>query len=214
MGSLVNLVGKKNNYLSVISFDSKKNGRLYWLCKCDCGNEKVVSGKNFVAGSVKSCGCFHKKQTSIASIKHGKSRSKIYAAWVAIINRCYNKKYYAFHRYGGRGIFMCDKWRLSFESFYIDMGDPPTVNHSIDRIDNNKGYYKENCRWATKKQQALNTSVVKIQVLDGVEMGKREASIKIGIGIKCFDNNIKKGLNCQEISFLSKINKTKLYEKI
>lgn len=93
--------------------------------------------------------------------KHGHSKrgrwSKIYRAWADIIQRCTNSNNKQWKNYGGRGIIICDRWLYSFTNFLKDMGKPPGSEYSIDRIDNNKGYYKENCQWATPKQQARNT---------------------------------------------------------
>ena len=82
--------------------------------------------------------------------------SSTYNSWTCMKQRCHNKNYPEYHYYGGRGIFVCERWRNSFINFLIDMGESPGKSYSIDRIDNNKGYYKLNCRWADKKTQALN----------------------------------------------------------
>lgn len=84
-------------------------------------------------------------------------RVKVYRAWAGMIQRCTNKNYHHYDCYGGRGIKVCDRWMESFENFLEDMGEPPTLRHSIDRIDNDKGYCKGNCRWATSKQRLRNT---------------------------------------------------------
>ena len=88
--------------------------------------------------------------------KHGMYKTKVYRAWQAIRQRCENSKEARFHRYGGRGISVCDRWQ-EFDNFYADMGDPPK-GASIDRIDTNGNYEPTNCRWATPKQQSNNTS--------------------------------------------------------
>lgn len=90
------------------------------------------------------------------NLTHGLSNTPEYRTWTAVITRCYNKNFIKYKNYGGRGIVMCDRWRSSFENFIEDMGPKPTPEHSLDRLDNNKGYYKDNCRWATPKEQSRN----------------------------------------------------------
>ena len=120
------------------------------LCKCSCGNESIVLLSNLRIGKTKSCGCLRK----IGIYKHGMINTKIYLIWNAMKQRCFNKKHPAYKKYGGRGITVCKSW-LQFENFYKDIGEKPE-KLSLDRLDNNKGYSKENCRWATSKQQNNN----------------------------------------------------------
>jgi len=126
----------------------------YWLCQCDCGQQKVIIYSALVKGNSKSCGCLRKDAPN-AHRTHGMGNTNLYHQWANMIQRCTNENHRDYHKYGGRGITVCDQWLNSFESFYADMGDKPPYL-SLDRINNDEGYYKENCRWATRQEQQLN----------------------------------------------------------
>lgn len=153
-------VGDVFGHLTLVSHF--KNTR--WNCKCICGNTVVVQQSKLLKGNNKSCGCkqFTSTRLGDAARTHGRANSRIggykdrtYGIWQAMRQRCSNPKHICYHRYGGRGIKVCDRWNDSFEAFVEDMGNAKD-RLTIDRIDNDKGYYKENCRWATYKQQAQN----------------------------------------------------------
>lgn len=88
--------------------------------------------------------------------KHGMHGTKVYNAWREMKKRCYQKTYQHYDRYGARGITVCEEWREDFLAFYKDMGEPPTQEHQLDRIDNNGNYNKKNCRWVTRQENCRN----------------------------------------------------------
>lgn len=134
-----------------------KVGRNKWgawksLYVCDCGNEKIAYRLHVKSGHTRSCGClFHCAGGKILGIK-----STEYITWWSMIDRCHNPNNKNYKRYGGRGIFVCEEWRTNSIQFLEDMGRKPEKGLSLDRIDNNKGYSKNNCRWASDKVQANN----------------------------------------------------------
>lgn len=133
----------------------KRGKELVWECKCACGATTHVQANNLRSKNTVSCGCFHqdvrrlRRQTEVGCI------SREYSTWKSIKTRCYNTKIRSYKDYGGRGITVCDRWRNSFKCFFQDMGRRP-AGMTIDRKNNELGYFKENCRWATPKQQANN----------------------------------------------------------
>lgn len=126
------------------------------FCKCDCGIESIVLLSNLRAGHTTSCGCVQ-RAAGKRNKTHGLAGTPTYRAWQDMIQRCYNPNRKRYPLYGGRGITVCDEWRASFDAFLRDMGETPSPLHSIDRIDNDNGYNADNCRWATRKEQARNT---------------------------------------------------------
>jgi hypothetical protein len=144
--------GDKYGKLTAIKFDHKdKQRKKYWLFKCDCGNEKVIRVSNIKNENTKSCGCLKKRVSTI----HEMIRTRTYRSWASMKQRCLNKNHVRYKNYGGRGIMVCDEW-MEFENFYRDMGERPE-GKTLDRFpDNNGNYCKENCRWATPKEQTEN----------------------------------------------------------
>jgi hypothetical protein len=144
--------------LTVVQRDGTHGKQAMWLCQCSCGNtvQKRISGSNLLNGGTTSCGCVAASNEHRART-HGKSNTRVYSIWHSMKNRCLLPTDPFYHRYGGRGITICEEW-LSFENFYADMGEPPTDQHTLDRKESNGHYTKGNCRWATQKEQQNNRS--------------------------------------------------------
>lgn len=154
---MLRLVGQKFGRLVVVRQAEKDLwGSYRWLCICECGKETTVLGYDLKKNKTRSCGCLHDEgnNTNHGHTKNGKL-SKTYQSWSSMIQRCTNINNTEYKNYGNRGIRVCERW-TKFVNFLADMGEPQTSRHSLDRIDNNKGYNKLNCRWATPKQQARN----------------------------------------------------------
>ncbi len=122
-----------------------------WETVCECGNSYLALNCHLLNGSVSSCGC-----SAIAQVKHGQSNTLLYGIWEQIVERCYREKHGSYHRYGGRGIRVCDRWRHDFAAFAEDIGPRPSPKHTVDRINNNGNYEPGNIRWATRKEQQRN----------------------------------------------------------
>jgi hypothetical protein len=146
----------------------RAHGHVLWRCRCDCGAMTVVRGTALRSRSTLSCGCYQRDVTLARITKHGDVRTPEYQAWRGIIQRCYNPGSSGYHNYGGRGVTMCDAWRHDYPAFLAHIGRKPSPRHSVDRIDNEKGYEPGNVRWATMKEQLTHTRVgLGFKLLDG-----------------------------------------------
>lgn len=165
-GRFQNLTGQRFERLLVIALSCIQTGKpASWLCLCHCGNTKIINGKHLRQGRTKSCGCLVPEISSKINYKDGRSQKTnphkyIYDLWSGIKDRCYNQNEFSYPRYGGRGIFLDDAWRNDFEAFkkYIlsELGERPSIDHSLDRIVNAKSYVVGNIKWSTRNEQNRN----------------------------------------------------------
>lgn len=157
-----------------------------WLCKCKCGNERYVNKFNLIRGKAKSCGC---------RINHGHVGTRTYNSWGAMKKRCLNPNSEVYHNYGGRGIKICQRWIDSFYDFLADMGECPSKNHTLERIDTNGNYEPSNCKWDTYKAQGNNKRNNRFITIDGNTKTLAAWVEEYGVGYSMVFNRIKNGMN-------------------
>jgi hypothetical protein len=172
----VDLTGQRFGRLTAHHYSNANDGRKAWSCVCDCGAQIEVRGEHLRRGKSKSCGCLKKEKMAAGlATTHGMHKSAEFKTWSSMIERCTNPNSPSFERYGRRGITVSDRWLNSFEAFYADMGARPS-GKTLDRRDNNSGYSKENCRWATSQEQMNNVSTNRKALYQGKEYTARELS--------------------------------------
>lgn len=165
-------IGRTYDRWTIVSFSGYIDGRPKFTCLCECGVERLVPLDRLKAGESRSCGCLRisllvaNRKAAIGTpggATHGHTRSgrpsPTYISWTMMLQRCYNPHTAGYHRYGGRGIAVCDSWRHSFESFLSDMGERPEGT-SIDRINSDGNYEPSNCRWADRKTQQRHMKAI------------------------------------------------------
>lgn len=165
MPKILHLEGQRFGRLTVqsLSNEPRKTTHRKWICRCDCGNTTTVISSHLIANHTTSCGCYARALRRTSKLKHGQAggrgksnqRTVEYNCWIAIHQRCQDPNHISFKYYGALGIIVCERWN-TFTTFLTDMKQRPTSKHSIDRINPYGNYEPSNCRWATKKEQAIN----------------------------------------------------------
>lgn len=160
LGTPKDLTDQVFGRLTVLRYAEEKtsSGNYKWVCSCSCGKQTVVNSTGLVQGTTTSCGCYADEVRGKASLIHGMTRTSEYGAWKNAISRCYNPDNKKYHDYGGRGIDVCDEWHqiaeVGFVKFYEDMG--PSNGLTLERVNVNLGYSKENCIWDNRYNQGYN----------------------------------------------------------
>lgn len=169
--------------------DAKHNAR--WLCRCECGVERVVMQQSLTAGRSKSCGCLHREIVANANRTHDGTDTPEYQTWCRMLSRCRNTRDKRFSDYGGRGISVCERW-LCFEAFRDDMGPRPH-RKSLDRIDCNGNYEPHNCRWATASEQQRNRRTTRMIEFNGERHDVTTWAEKLGIPVGTLNARLRRG---------------------
>lgn len=194
----LDLTGRKYGRWTVIRKAESTDGRSWFFCQCECGTERNVRGQRLINGGSQSCGCGQKEAVKKCKQRHGESFTKLHSVWCAIKTRCYNSENPNYKRYGARGIRVCKEWMESYEEFAKFVGQPPTAQHSLERIDNNGNYEPGNVRWATKKEQARNRRTNRIVDINGERHCLAEWLEEKGLHKSTFEGRIRRGWNEQD----------------
>jgi hypothetical protein len=194
---LKDIAGMRFGRLVVQSLDRERTtaakGTAYWTCACDCGGHTVACGAGLRSGKWRSCGCLCAEAAAARLTVHGGYRDAEYASWESMIARCYNPRRPGYKNWGGRGITVCDRWRASYADFLADVGRRPGLSHSIDRIDNDKGYEPGNVRWATRGEQLRNTRRTRLLASNGDIACIADWSKRLGISKSGIRNRLRRG---------------------
>lgn len=187
--------------LTVISLAKPPSIR-FLVCLCSCGTVAKIRRDGLLNGRSRSCGCLSRENAKIKSMRHGHAVdgevSTEYSIWRGIKNRCMNKNRHDWHRYGGRGIAVCERWAECFQNFLDDMGLRPSKDHTIDRINNNGNYEPSNCRWATKDQQYGNRSSSRLLTWGGESLCLAQWERRLGLGQNVIRTRLRRGWSIEK----------------
>jgi len=204
MPAFNDLSGLKFGRLLVLDRGENIGKRVGWRCLCDCGKKVLVAANKLPNGHTRSCGCLQVEMAHVSNFKHGHTTypnggrcTKEYNTWTLMKRRCSDVAVGSDRAiYFDQGIRVCERWQ-SFEAFFADMGFAPSARHSIDRIDPNKGYSPDNCRWATPREQARNKIGTRTITHQGVARPLAEWSEITGIPYKRLHKRLSSGWSAE-----------------
>jgi hypothetical protein len=204
-GRQQNLIGMKFGFLTVKDQVKKENRKgLFWLCSCDCGNITTpISTNSLIKLKTRSCGCYKIKRIKEANSTHKLTKTRTYVSWRSMWARCTDSKRKDYEYYKTKTPI--DRWKY-FENFLQDMGERP-ANKSLDRIDNSKGYSKDNCRWSTSKEQQANRNTNIYIFINGEKYCMKEACSIFGTSYNRAKARVHRGWEPYEAVTLKKTNK-------
>ncbi len=194
----IDLTGRRFGRLVVICLGARRP--VLWSCVCDCGSSVVVRSSPLRDGRTKSCGCYMRDRASEVHQSHGMTNSAEYRIWSLMKDRCLNVDGKAYPEWGGRGIALCDAWH-DFEGFYADMGPRPSPEHQLDRKDNDGPYSPDNCRWATRIEQANNKRNNVILEVRGVAQSVARWAAQVGVSEFMIHKRLWRGWEAEEAIF-------------
>jgi hypothetical protein len=189
MSNKIPMVGKRFGRLVVLEEAGRLGSFLAFNCQCDCGNTVVVRGPSLRSKNTTSCGCLQKEVVGNLNKTHGMCQSTEYRIWSNMLSRCTNPNVGCYERYGGKGITVSEDWK-AFEQFYADMGERPK-GKTLDRIDSDGPYSKENCRWATIAEQNRNTRRTQLVTYDGRTMCLKDWAEELQMPYKTLHKRIR-----------------------
>lgn len=194
------LTGKRFGKLTVVERACpEKKDKVYWVCRCDCGNYSIATSGNLKSGNTTGCGCLQIEARRKANTTHGQTETRLYKAWESMRQRCNNPKKDHYKDYGGRGISVCEEWDRSFSSFCDwAMSHGYGENLTLDRIDADGNYCPENCRWATVKEQQNNRRNNHLLTYKNETHSMMEWSEILGVDYCALKRKIRKGVSTEE----------------
>lgn len=169
------------------------DGGILWHCRCICGKETIVTGAHLRSGHTTSCGCYQSDITTERSTSHGMSRTKEYQVWCSMNERCRNPNNRHYRDYGGRGIVVCEEWKEDFVVFHDYMGDLPFKGATVDRINNELGYFPGNVKWSTQTEQARNRRNNTMLTYNGKTQSMSAWAEEAGMGHSTIQTRMKLG---------------------
>jgi len=211
-------IGVKVNSLTLKEFSQDEtlpSGRVHRMgvFLCDCGNTKTMRLSRVFSKEVKACGCQVGKALVKSQTTHGLTHTREFHIWNNMLYRCNSVTSKDYHKYGGRGITVCERWSL-FENFLEDMGKAPSEKHTLDRVDNYRGYEPDNCRWATAETQMNNRRDTKKFMLDGLLLSRAQIARRLGLKESDVYYRMKTGFTVEQLQEFSLIRQTKEYNDL